>query len=102
VRFVDYAMHGKEEIDENTLQYCIQKEEPQKYIPYLTCYLEKGDTQACKKKVKINEEKIKKCIEQADKKYEINKYASDKNTYVSGRFPQYKVEEDLNKKYHIQ
>ena len=41
VKFVDYSMHGKSEIDENTLQYCIQKEESKKYIPYLTCFLEK-------------------------------------------------------------
>jgi hypothetical protein len=39
VKFVNYAMHGKKEIDENNLQYCIQKEEPNKYNSYLTCFL---------------------------------------------------------------
>src|SRR3989338_8353212 len=31
VKFVSYAMHGKKEVDENTRQYCIQKEQDGKY-----------------------------------------------------------------------
>jgi len=39
LRFVSYAMHGKGEIDENTVQYCIQKEEPKKLYDYMIFYL---------------------------------------------------------------
>jgi len=39
IRFVYYAMHDWTEIEENTRQYCIQKEEPDKYIDYLSCFV---------------------------------------------------------------
>ena len=38
IYFVNYAMHGKKEIDENLRQYCIQKEQPDKYAAYLGCF----------------------------------------------------------------
>jgi len=34
-------MHDKKEIDENTVQHCIQQEQPDKYSDYLECFLEK-------------------------------------------------------------
>jgi hypothetical protein len=33
-------MHDKKEIDENNKQYCIQKEQNDKYSDYLKCFLE--------------------------------------------------------------
>ena len=32
VKFVDYAMHGKKELDEQLRQYCIQKEQKAKFL----------------------------------------------------------------------
>ena len=102
VKFVDYSMHGKSEIDENTLQYCIQKEEPKKYIPYLTCFLEKWDTQGCEKKVWLDMKKENACIKNADKEFNITKNYNDQSSWVSGRFPRYEVNEAWNKKYGVQ
>ncbi len=102
VKFVDYSMHGKWEIDENTLQYCIQKEEPKKYIPYLTCFLEKWDTVWCEKKVWLDMNKINECIKKADKEFNIEKNYNDKTSWVSGRFPKYEVNEKGNLKYNVQ
>jgi hypothetical protein len=39
VKFVQYIMHGQKEADENVVQYCIQKEQKDKYIDYLNCFL---------------------------------------------------------------
>ena len=38
VRFVYYAMHGEKEVKENLNQYCIQKEQPDKYLE-ISCML---------------------------------------------------------------
>ncbi len=56
IRFVDYAMHGQKEIDENLLQYCIQKEEPNKINNYLKCFLENGDSKKCLKENGLSED----------------------------------------------
>ena len=58
IRFVDYIMHGKKEIDENTVQYCIQKEEREKLVDYLECFLESMDSESCIKEANINKEKM--------------------------------------------
>ena len=39
VRFVYYAMHGKNEVEEEMRQTCIQQEYSDKYLDYLTCFL---------------------------------------------------------------
>jgi hypothetical protein len=64
------------------LQYCIQKEEPNKYIDYLTCFLGKGDTKGCLQKVGINQKKIDECIKNADTKYNITKNYNDKASWA--------------------
>ena len=102
VKFVNYAMHGKQEIDENTLQYCIQKVEPKKYLDYLTCFLEKGDTQGCLEKTGIDKTKVDECIKNADKEYNITKNYEDKSSWAGGRFPKYEVNNEGNLKYKVQ
>jgi hypothetical protein len=39
VKWVPYVMHGQKEADENVIQYCIQKNEKDKYVKYLNCFL---------------------------------------------------------------
>ncbi len=102
VKFVDYDMHGKKSIDEDTLQHCIQKEEPTKYDTYLTCFLKAWKTQECRKEAKLNMNKENTCIKATDKKYNVIKDFNDKSTWVSWQFPRYEVNEDLNKKYGVQ
>jgi homospermidine synthase len=71
VKFVNYSMHGKKEIEENTLQYCIQKVEPNKYNDYLTCFLKAGNSKDCIKEAKLDMNKINTCIENTKKKFNI-------------------------------
>jgi len=94
-------MHGKQEIDENTLQYCIQKEEPNKYFDYLQCFLEKGDTKNCEQKTNLNMNKINTCIEKANKEFNITKNYDNKESWLSGRFPKYQVNNNENIKHQV-
>lgn len=102
VKFVDYAMHGKKEIDENTNQYCIEKEQNDKYIKYLTCFLEKWDNKNCFKTTNIDTDKLNKCVKETDKKYNITWLFNDKSTWLNGQYPQYNIHKDENKKYGVQ
>lgn len=104
LRFVSYAMHEKPEIDENTVQYCIQKEEPEKLYEYLECYLETNDPsawEACRGTVGIDESKLQSCISAADSEFKIEELYADKSTWSGGRFPQYNTDKALNEQYGV-
>jgi len=101
LRFVNYAMHDKKEIDENTIDYCIQKEQSAKLLPYLKCFLKEGKSEACLTEVGIDNAKLKSCIAAADTQFKITANYNDKSTY-QGQFPPYDVDKTLNTKYGVQ
>lgn len=104
LRFVSYAMHDLPEVDENTVQYCIQQEEPEKLTEYLSCYLEENDPttwDACIDSVGINRAAVESCVDATNEEYEILDLYADKSTWSGGRFPMYPVEADLNTQYGV-
>lgn len=105
VYFVNYIMHEKQEIDENLRQYCIQKEEKEKYYDYLSCFVKEGDKEEgfekCLTEAKIDREKTNSCISQTDQKYKITQMYNDKSTWLNGNFPKFDVHTDLNEKYGV-
>lgn len=101
IKFVNYAMHGKKEIDEQLAQYCIQEEQNDKFLNYLTCFLKDGQSASCLKTAGVNEAKMKTCIDATDKKFAINKNFEDKSTWL-GQFPPFNTDKDLNEKYGVQ
>ncbi len=62
IRFVHYFMHEPEE-EETLRQVCIREEQEDKWLDYLECFLEDGDSARCIEEVKINEENLNDCIE---------------------------------------
>lgn len=102
IKWVNYIMHEKQEIDENNVQYCIQKEQNDKYLTYAQCFTANGGSEACRKTANINENKLKNCISTIDKKFGITDGYNNKSTWLSGYYPLYKVHDELNKKYGIQ
>ncbi|MDD4996389.1 MAG: hypothetical protein PHW15_02900 [Patescibacteria group bacterium] len=102
IRFVDYIMHDKQEIDENLRQYCIQKEEQEKYTAYLNCFVIAGEFEKCLTEAKINKTKMNNCISQTDKEYKISANYEDKSTWLNGNYPAFNVEADLNDQYNVQ
>lgn len=101
IRFVNYAMHGKKEVDEQLSQYCIQEEQNDKYLDYLGCFLKDSQSASCLKTAKINEAKLKTCIAAADKKFSITKNYDDQSTW-KGQFPPFNTDDALNVKYGVQ
>jgi len=106
VKFVNYAMHGKKELDENLRQYCIQKDNKEKYISYLKCFLastqgSKEEAEKCMKDNGINKASVDKCVKETDEEYGITKAYEDKSTWSSGRFPLFSIYDEENKKYGI-
>ena len=102
VKFVYYVMHGQKEADENVRQFCIEKNQPEKYNQYLSCFLEKGNTKDCQTRNKINKNMLSNCVATTNKTYSVNKNMADKANWLNGRFPKFDIHSDLNKKYGVQ
>ena len=107
LKFVDYAMHGEKEVDENLRQYCIQENEPTKLNDYLNCFLgtTKGsatESQNCLVQAQINQTLLAQCIATTDDKYKVTELVKDKSSYMSGQFPQFNIDKDDNEKYGVQ
>ena len=102
VYFVNYIMHEKKEIDENLRQYCIQKEQKEKYYNYLSCFVKAGEFEKCLSEAKIDGDKMNTCISQTDQKFKITQMYNDKSTWLNGSFPKFDVYADLCEKYGVQ
>lgn len=105
LRFVSYSMHGKDEIDENTRLYCVQKEAPEKLYDYMKCYLQEDNPSKwddCLSEVGIEKSKIDSCINSTDTEFNITGLFNDKSTWSGGQYPQYNVDKDLNSEYGVQ
>ncbi|PIT88268.1 MAG: hypothetical protein COU29_03305 [Candidatus Magasanikbacteria bacterium CG10_big_fil_rev_8_21_14_0_10_36_32] len=102
IKFVSYAMHGKKEIDENTRQYCIQKEQNGKFLDYMECFTGKDDSAGCLKASGIDEAKMNACVAKSDKDFGITAQYNDQASWLSGQFPIYPVHEELNEQYGVQ
>lgn len=102
VYFVDYAMHGEKEIDENLNQYCVQKNEKEKFSNYLSCFVASGDSEKCFSQANIDKTKLSSCVSETDAKYKIYSSYNDKGTWLNGQFPKFDVNADLNNQYGVQ
>ncbi len=92
VKFVNYAMHGEKETEENLRQYCIETEQNDKYIDYLTCFIENsGDYEKCLNDNNIDKTALESCMNEVDEQYKI-----------TGNYPKFPIYDDLNKKYGVQ
>jgi glutaredoxin len=101
LKFVNYVMHDKKEIDEQLVQYCIQKENPEKLLSYLGCFLEEGKTDTCLDEQGIDKTSLQSCVAQTDEAYSITKDYEEKNNW-RGNFPSFAIHNDENKKYGVQ
>jgi protein-disulfide isomerase len=62
IRFVHYFMHGDKEEQETYTQLCIREQQKAKYLDYLSCFLEDGDSARCLTKVGINNALLTACL----------------------------------------
>jgi hypothetical protein len=101
IYFVNYIMHDKEEIDENLKQYCIQKEEKEKYDSYLNCFVKDGNFEECLSLAEIDKTLLTACIASTDQEYSISSQYEDKSTWLNGNFPKFDVHTELNEQYGV-
>jgi len=99
LKFCDYAMHEKKELDENLVQYCIQKEQPEKLKAYLQCFLAEGNGSDCLSK-NTNKSKIESCVNTTDKEYKVTANYNNKTDW-KGSFPGFNVNKEDNAKYNV-
>ena len=101
VKFVDYAMHGEKEIQEEMNQYCIETQFNNKYLAYLKCFLKEGNTDSCVTEAGIDKAALDTCIASTDTQYKITANFNDKSTW-SGSFPPFDIYKADNEKYGVQ
>ncbi len=103
LRFVYYAMHPTYgEVEENLRQYCIQEEQSDKFLDYLTCFLDAGDSESCLSSAGIDQNKLDTCTQRVDQKYNVIANLNDKSSWLSGSYPLFNIDKDLNEKYGVQ
>jgi len=102
IDFVDYIMHGKQEIDENLRQYCIQNQNKEEFAKYLDCFAKTGEVDSCLSQTSINQTELSECVASADDQFKITSQYDDKSTWVSGQYPKFDIHQDLNEKYSVQ
>ncbi len=101
IKWVDYAMHGKKEIDENLRQYCIQKDQKDKYIDYAKCFVASGDADKCLNETNIDIDMLSSCENETDNEFKIYELYEDQTTWAGGRYPQFNIYKDLNSEYGV-
>jgi protein-disulfide isomerase len=101
LKFVDYAMHGQQELNENLKEYCIDKNQKDKLLPYLTCFLKSSDSAACLKSAGVNQSKLDSCVKSADKEFKVTEQFTSKENW-NGSYPPFDVHKADNTKYGVQ
>lgn len=101
IKYVDYAMHGEKEVNENTVQYCIDKEQKNKYNSYLKCFLKAGNQAGCLKSEKIDQAKLNACTAATYKQFKITEGLNDKSKW-KGSYPPFDINKAENEKYSVQ
>jgi protein-disulfide isomerase len=107
IKFVDYAMHGEMEIKEEMNQYCIEKEQNDKYLPYLKCFLKEGNGEGCLTETNVNKVKMNACVTKTDTQFKIMKNFNDKSTWLKDSegqptYPVFDVYKTENNAYGVQ
>ncbi len=101
IKFVNYVMHGVKEIDENNLQYCIQKNNEDIFFEYLDCFTIGGNSTECLTQVNLTKEETQPCVDELDSTYKIMELHNDTSTWLNGRYPQYPVQKEENELYGV-
>lgn len=106
LKFVNYAMHGEKEVKEQLNQYCIEKDQSEKFMPYLECFLgtDGGDTagETCLAETKIDRAALASCTAATDSEFDVIANLEDKEGWLNGRFPKFMTHNDENVQYGVQ
>ncbi len=102
LKFVYYAMHPSQgEVEEQLNQHCIQEEQNDKFLDYLTCFLEAGEGEGCLDSTGIDKTKLESCATKTDTEFNVLANLNDQSTWLSGRFPKFDIHKEDNEKYGV-
>jgi hypothetical protein len=82
-------------MEENLRQYCIQREEKEKYLAYLGCFVKDGNSENCLKEAGIDQDKLNSCQNATDKEFKISENFKEEG------YPPFNIHKDLNEKYGV-
>ena len=104
LKFVDYAIHDKIELNEQTQQYCIQKQGKDTLLSYLGCFLEDGNSDRCVSETDINTSDLQKCITKTNDEYKTLVNYDDKTTWTNMNPPSpiFTIYKEDNLKYGVE
>lgn len=100
LKFVDYAMRGEVELKEQLLQYCIQKEQNDKFLDYMKCFVVDGETERCLTATSIQKSKVDSCVSATDKQFKVMENFRNKVDY-QGNYPGFNLHAAENKLYEV-
>jgi len=102
LKFVYYAMHPSAgEVEEQLNQYCIQKNQNDKFNKYLTCFLEAGDGAGCIDETGIDKATLSACVDVTDEAFNVMANLEDTSSWLSGKFPKFDIHKAENEKYQV-
>jgi len=101
LKFCDYAMHEEKELKEEMNQYCIMKDQGDKFFPYLECFLGDGDSGKCVTQVGIDANALNSCVTATDSQYKILANYANQSTWKSGTYPPFPIYQADVDKYQV-
>ena len=104
IKFVDYAMHGDKELKENMVQYCIDKEQGDKMLAYVDCFVKSngGESDKCLAAVKVDKKKVDACVAATDKQFKVMETFKKGEEAWGSQFPPFAIYKADNEKYGVQ
>jgi len=101
LKFVNYAMHGKTEVDEQLRQFAISEKYPEKLIPYLKEFLAAGESEAALAAVDLTKDDLTEIVTTTDEEFEITKNLEDESLWMSAKYPHFNIHNAENEKYEV-
>ncbi len=100
LKFCDYVMRGKEEIEEQLIQYCLQKEGKEELLAYLNCFVETSNSSGCLEAIGVDLDEIQSCTDDVDQKYGISVSYEDQSSWRS-QLPNFDIHLEENEEYGV-
>ena len=97
IDYVHYIMHGQKEIDQNTRQHCIEKEQPDKFTSYMRCFVESDDHEKCVAEAGVDKAGLDACMVATDEEFNITGIFESSED----RYPPYMVDAVLAMQYGV-
>lgn len=97
IKFVHYIMHGEKEAVENLRQYCLQKNNPDKFWSYLDCFAAEGDAEKCIASQGLDKSAIDKCVADARVEFKV-----DEDLKSDAQFPAFRIDLEASNEYGVE